>query len=85
MKDLIGTYKHYKGNKYKVIAIANHSETLEHMVVYCDCSADPVYWVRPLEMFLENVIVDGNSVKRFEKIENTNENTVIYTERFELV
>ena len=28
------TYKHYKGNVYKIIALAKHSETLEDMIVY---------------------------------------------------
>ena len=28
------TYRHYKGNIYKVIALAKHSESLENMVVY---------------------------------------------------
>lgn len=30
----IGTYQYYKGNKYSVIGVATHSETLEDMVVY---------------------------------------------------
>ena len=29
-----GIYTHYKGNKYQVIGIASHSETLEKMVDY---------------------------------------------------
>ena len=31
-----GVYKHYKGNYYLLIDLANHSETLEKMVVYKD-------------------------------------------------
>ena len=27
-------YRHYKGNVYKIIALAKHSETEEDMVVY---------------------------------------------------
>ena len=27
-------YKHYKGNLYKIIAFAKHSETEEDMIVY---------------------------------------------------
>ena len=34
MEDIkLGVYKHYKGNEYRVLAIATHSETLEKMVV----------------------------------------------------
>ena len=29
-----GLYRHYKGNEYRVICIARHSETLEPVVVY---------------------------------------------------
>ena len=28
-----GRYRHFKGNEYEVIAIAQHSETLEPMVI----------------------------------------------------
>jgi hypothetical protein len=66
----LGFYKHYKGNIYEVIGVAKHSETLEEMVVY-KATYQPEgqnLWVRPLKMFLESIIVDGQSVKRFEKI-----------------
>lgn len=66
-----GIYKHYKGNIYEVISIAKHSETLEKMVVY-KATYQPDgenLWVRPLKMFLENVMVNGKEVKRFQKID----------------
>ena len=62
----IGIYRHYKGNKYEVIGIANHSETLEKMVVYKALYGDGEIWVRPLSMWNEEIEVDGNKVKRFE-------------------
>ncbi len=66
----LGLYKHYKGNIYEVVGVAKHSETLEEMVVY-KATYQPEgenLWVRPLKLFLENVMVEGQSVKRFEKI-----------------
>ena len=60
----LGTYKHYKGNVYEVIGIAKHSETLEEMVVYKSV-VDGQIWVRPKEMFLENVEVEGKKIPRF--------------------
>ena len=60
-----GTYKHYKGNKYKVFEIARHSETLEELVVYQALYGDKKVWVRPLGMFLEQVEIDGKNVPRF--------------------
>lgn len=70
MKDLeIGAiYKHYKGTKVKVLGEAIHSETMEPMVVYIHLE-DGVTWARPKEMFLENVIVNGVEMERFEKID----------------
>lgn len=64
-----GIYKHYKGNKYELLYIANHSETLEKMAVYKALYGEGEIWVRPLEMWEEMVEVDGVKVKRFEKIE----------------
>lgn len=67
----LGKYKHYKGNFYKVLGVAKHSETLEELVVY-ECLYDNPegkLWVRPLKMFMEKVEVDGKKVPRFELIE----------------
>lgn len=60
-----GIYKHYKGNKYKVLGIAKHSETLEKMVVYQALYGDMGIWVRPLYMWSEEVNVAGKTVLRF--------------------
>lgn len=60
-----GIYKHFKGNKYELIDIATHSETLEKMVVYRALYGDGGLWVRPAEMWDEEVIADGKKVKRF--------------------
>lgn len=70
MKNLeIGAiYKHYKGTRVKVLGEAIHSETMESMVIYVHLE-DWVYWVRPKEMFLGNVIVNGVEVERFEKVD----------------
>lgn len=67
---MTGIYKHYKGNMYKVLYIAKHSETLELLVVYQQLYGDLSIWVRPYEMFLEDVEYNGKIVKRFELIEN---------------
>jgi len=61
-------FKHYKGNKYKVIEIATHSETLEKMVVYKALYGNGEVWVRPLEMWNEEVEFEGKKVRRFTKI-----------------
>lgn len=62
---LNGTYRHYKGNYYKVLHIARHSESLEDLVVYQAQYGDHNVWVRPLSMFLENVCRNGETFERF--------------------
>jgi hypothetical protein len=63
-----GRYRHYKGGEYEVIDIATHSETEEKMVVYKTLYADHSLWVRPLDMFTENVNIEGKELPRFQKI-----------------
>jgi len=63
-----GRYRHYKGNEYEVVDVARHSETEEEMVVYRKLYGDHSLWVRPLGMFVENVLVNGLTAPRFEWI-----------------
>lgn len=63
-----GIYRHHKGNLYRVIGSAKHSETLEDVVVYQALYGEHGLWVRPLCMFLEPVDVADLSVPRFELI-----------------
>ena len=65
----LGKYRHYKGGEYEVLGVANHSETLERMVVYRALYGDGELWVRPLSMWNEIVVADGVSVPRFSYVE----------------
>ncbi|GDY10990.1 hypothetical protein LBMAG52_44780 [Planctomycetia bacterium] len=65
---ILGRYRHYKGNEYTVIGTARHSETLEEMVLYRQEYGDHGLWVRPKQMFLETVKVDGQDVPRFQPL-----------------
>ena len=64
----LGKYRHFKGNEYEVLAVANHSETLEKMVVYKALYGEMEIWVRPLSMWNEEITRDGKTFKRFEYI-----------------
>lgn len=59
-------YRHYKGNVYRVIALAKHSETGEDMVVYRSVKNGDV-WVRPRPMWNEKI--DDNTL-RFTLVES---------------
>jgi hypothetical protein len=61
----LGRYRHYKGNEYTVLGVAQHSETLEELVVYRQEYGEYGLWVRPRQMFFENVAVDDREVPRF--------------------
>lgn len=61
-----GIYRHYKGNMYKVLHIAKHSETLEDMVIYQDVNAPEKIWARPASMWNDDIEIDGKIIKRFE-------------------
>jgi len=63
---LIGRmYRHYKNKDYIIIDIAQHSETLEKLVVYKALYGENLTWVRPYDMFIENVEYNGEVTERF--------------------
>lgn len=69
MNEIIpGRYRHYKGNEYTVLGLARHSESLEELVVYRQEYGDYGLWVRPKQMFLEMVKVDGQELSRFQHL-----------------
>ena len=61
-----GRYRHYKGHEYEMLGVAGHSEAEEEYVVYRALYGDGGLWVRPTEMFLETVLVDGHPRPRFQ-------------------
>jgi hypothetical protein len=71
-----GIYEHYKGKRYEVIGVAHHSETLEELIVYKALYHSPDFglnaiWVRPKQLFEEEINVNGTKVKRFKYLEET--------------
>ena len=70
-------YRHFKGNVYRVLHIAKHSETLEEMVVYQAMYGEKGVWVRPKAMFEEVVERDGKSFRRFEPITPAEAETIL--------
>ena len=48
-------YRHFKGNLYYVKDVAQHTETGEMMVVYQAMYGEYGTFVRPVDMFLEDI------------------------------
>lgn len=72
------TYRHFKGNLYKVIDIvydseSNNDEELKKIVIYEALYGKHLKWARPYEMFASKVDKEKypnvNQIYRFEKID----------------
>ena len=64
----LGLYRHYRGNNYRVLFLARHSETQESLVIYQALYGEQGFWARPAAMFGESVERDGRTVPRFERV-----------------
>ena len=65
------TFRHFKGNLYRLEGFAKDSETLEEMVVYRALYGERGLWIRPAKMFFETIERDGKTIKRFELVEDS--------------
>lgn len=71
-----GRYRHFKGRDYEVLRVVTHSETQESLVLYRTLygeTKDVDLWVRPVQMFSEEVQFEGKQVPRFRFIETLSE------------
>ena len=68
-----GIYEHYKGNLYQVYEVCRHSETKEELVVYRALYGDYGLWVRPYQMFIEEVVIEGKTLPRFKWIRESDQ------------
>ncbi|MFJ8109020.1 DUF1653 domain-containing protein [Streptomyces sp. NPDC096132] len=61
-------YRHYKGQMYRVLHVAQHSETSEELVVYEELYGEHDVWARPIGMFQETVETRSGPRQRFELV-----------------
>ena len=68
-----GVYRHFTGNRYEVLCIAQHTENKKRLVIYKALYGDQKIYARPLRMFASKVdhikYPDAQQEYRFERDE----------------
>lgn len=62
-------YRHYTGNKYKILALAFEESTMQVVVVYQAQYGEHITFTRPITVWDEAVKWEGRSVPRFELVD----------------
>lgn len=65
--DPISVYRHYKDVLYDAFFIASHADTKEKFMIYQSQETE-LFWARPYDMFMDSVVKNGKTIKRFTKI-----------------
>jgi len=61
------TWQHYKGGRYEIIAMCNHTTTNEPLVIYKSLSFNGFH-ARPYSEWHDEIWIDGYRKRRFELI-----------------
>src|SRR4051812_26986499 len=64
-----GAYRHFRGGAYEVLSVGRHTETDELVVVYRSLADPDTVWVRPYEMFTDEVELPHGIFPRFQASE----------------
>lgn len=61
-------WRHYKGQRYRVVTLAYFEQDLDVGVVYESMSRRGVVFVCPLSRWLDSVVYEGQTLARFTRL-----------------